>query len=73
MTKFILVLQLCFAGADCYPPISNEELVFNGWNSCAIAGYEKSIIIMNEVNELEQNKPLVRFWCREKNEKKTDI
>ena len=47
MTKFILVLQLCFAGADCYPPISNKELVFDEWKSCAIAGYEKSIIIMN--------------------------
>jgi len=24
---------------------------------------------MNEVNELEQNKPLVRFWCSEQYEK----
>ena len=73
MTKFILVLQLCFVGADCYPPMSNQDVVFNGWNACAISGYEQSIIIMNEVNKLEQNKPLVRFWCIEQYEKKTNI
>ena len=73
MTKFILVLQLCFAGVDCYPPISNEELIFDRWNACAIAGYEKSIIIMNGLDTMEQDKPLVRFWCMENNEKKTDI
>lgn len=73
MIKFILVLQLCFVGADCYPPITNEELVFDKWNACAIAGYEKSIIIMNELDKIEQDKPLVRFWCSEQHEKKTDI
>ncbi len=73
MTKFILVLQLCFVGADCYPPITNEELVFDKWNACAIAGYEKSIIIMNELDKIEQDRPLVRFWCSEQHEKKTDI
>ena len=73
MTKFILVLQLCFVGADCYPPISNKELVFDKWNACAIAGYEKSIIIMNELDKIEQDRPLVRFWCSEQHEKKTDI
>lgn len=73
MTKFILVLQLCFVGADCYPPITNEELVFDKWNACAIAGYEKSIIIMNELDKIEQDKPLVRFWCSEQHEKKTNI
>jgi len=73
MTKFILVLQLCFAGADCYPPISNKDYVFNEWKSCAIAGYEKSIIIMNGLGKIEQDKPLVRFWCREQNEKKTNV
>jgi len=73
MTKFILVLQLCFVGADCYPPISNKELVFDNWKSCAITGYEKSIIIMNELDKIEQYRPLVRFWCTEQYEKKTDI
>jgi hypothetical protein len=53
--------------------MSNQDVVFDGWNACAISGYEQSIIIMNEVNELEQNKPLVRFWCTEQYEKKTNI
>ena len=73
MTKFILVLQLCFVGADCYPPISNKELVLDKWKSCAIAGYEQSIIIMNGLDKIEQDRPLVRFWCSEQHEKKTDI
>lgn len=74
MIKFILVLQLCYSGGQCFTPMTKTDFVFDNYKSCAIAGYEESLMIISEIKDIETNKPIIRFWCEEhKDEKKTNI
>jgi len=70
MIKFILVLQLCYSGGQCFTPMTNPSYAFDNYKSCIMAGYEESLMIISEMKDIETNKPIIRFWCDEqKNEK----
>jgi|TARA_Y100000996_G_scaffold143930_1_gene110605 hypothetical protein len=68
MIKFILVMQLCVNGL-CYPPLPND--IFDSYKGCIIAGYEESLIFINDMDEdnLNKSKPIIRFWCQEEKQK----
>tara|TARA_R110002020_G_scaffold210_4_gene1021 strand:+ start:4600 stop:4764 length:165 start_codon:yes stop_codon:yes gene_type:complete len=54
--------------------MTKTDFVFDNYKSCAIAGYEESLMIISEIKDIETNKPIIRFWCEEhKDEKKTSI
>ena len=66
MAKFILMLQLCINGM-CYPPLTNDEFIFNNYKDCTIAGYEESLMYFSNMDDEYVNdvKPILRFWCQE--------
>lgn len=70
MVKFILLIQLCYAGGLCYPPMSAERWVFNDYKSCIMTGYKESMVMMNEMSneEIMTKRPVLRFWCKEEKE-----
>ena len=67
MLKFILFIQICYAGQVCTPPMLKSYIKpFKDHKSCALAGYQEGINIIKSLNEDEVNKarPLVQFWCQ---------
>jgi len=72
MLKFILFIQICYAGQICTPPMLKSDLKpFKDHKSCAIAGYQEGINIMKSLSEeqAKKNRPLVQFWCKPQEDK----
>ena len=69
--KYGLVLIICSQlQSDCYPPlISHKE--FPTKYDCLQEGYKESQVILNGIGEEQVNTYdiIVRFTCKEKNEK----
>ena len=67
--KFTLMLLLCsLTQNDCLPPYRWPEQ-FNSTYDCMIAGYEESIIKMEEIGreEVNKHKLFIRFTCTPEN------
>ncbi len=57
MLKFILFIQICYAGQVCTPPMLKSDLKpFKDHKSCAIAGYQEGINIMKSLSEEQAKK-----------------
>ena len=66
MVKFVLMLQLCVSGM-CYPPLTNDDFIFDTYKECTITGYEESLMYVGNMDDeyVNNQRPLIRFWCIE--------
>jgi len=66
--KFVLSMILCSGLANsCLEPVKVNDVYYDDWQSCIIAGYEESIIKSNEVDatDFNQYRLFLKFICQE--------
>ena len=65
MIKFLLVVKVCSAlDGTCLPEQAVD--VHNSWYSCAVAGVEETISLMNIIGEdlINRNRLVINFSCQ---------
>lgn len=63
--KFILVLALCSQSyGSCMPPVQNN-IYYNSFRDCTMAGYKESLKILKafSIQEFEEKKLYTSFAC----------
>ena len=63
--KFVLVLALCSQSyGSCMPPVQNN-IYYNSFRDCTIAGYEESLKILKafSIQEFKEKKLYTSFAC----------
>ena len=63
--KFILVLALCSQSyGSCMPPVQNN-IYYNSFRDCTMAGYEESLTILKtfSIEEFEKSRIYTSFAC----------
>ena len=67
MTKFILFMYVCSSIAQQCIQGDSPKQYFNSYRDCAVYGYEFSIKVLNNMEEIDVNRyrTTVLFECRE--------